>query len=328
MTSIIDVAKAAGVSKSTVSRLVSGKGYVSADSRQKIVAAMKALNYTPNHVARNLRTGATKAIGFLAQSYYGPLGVFLNSFITIAKKYQYSVNLYFTDGDHQKELDALDQLKYKQLDAVFLLTRVNSWQVIESYSAYGPLATWHRIDSPHVYSSYIDHYPGYYRSLEYLTRQGYQKIAHVLGNPENLNTQAREKAIHDFYQNHKLPFKTEWLVYDNYPTNSGRHIARRWQKATEKPTAIAFYNDHVAAEFISELENLNFSVPEDIAVIGFDNSYVSELMHITTVDYAINHQAENSFIYLYNELNQTAISEKKLTVRLIERRTVPKKLKN
>ncbi|HCS97736.1 MAG TPA: LacI family transcriptional regulator, partial [Enterococcus faecalis] len=53
--------------------------------------------------------------------------------------------------------------------------------------------------------------------------------------------------------------------------------------------------------------------------------YVSELMHITTVDYAIQYQAENSFIYLYNQLNQTKIPEKKLTVRLVERRTVPKK---
>ena len=100
---------------------------------------------------------------------------------------------------------------------------------------------------------------------------------------------------------------------------------------------MAFYNDHVAAEFISELENLNYAVPRDVAVIGFDNSYVSELMHITTVDlslihiseptvdYAIQYQAENSFIYLYNQLNQTKIPEKKLTVRLVERRTVPKK---
>jgi DNA-binding LacI/PurR family transcriptional regulator len=321
MTSIIDVAKAAGVSKSTVSRLVSGNGYVSAESRAKITAAMKALNYTPNHVARNLRAGATKTIGFLAQSYFGPLGVFLNSFITIAKQYNYYVTLYFTDGDQQKEIEALNELKNKQLDGIFLLTRANEWEIIEPYSTYGPLATWHRIDSPNIYSSYIDHYPGYYRSLEYLAKQGYQKIAHVLGNPENLNTQAREKAINDFYQTHNLPFKKEWVIYDDYAHHSGRHIAQRWEKALERPAALAFYNDHVAAEFISELENLGYSVPEDVAVIGFDNSYVSELMHITTVDYSIQHQAENSFIYIYNQLNQTNLPEKKQTVRLIKRKT-------
>ena len=101
-----------------------------------------------------------------------------------------------------------------------------------------------------------------------------------------------------------------WLINDQYTNHSGRKIAHYWQQLTEKPEALAFYNDHVAAEFISELENLNYAVPRDVAVIGFDNSYVSELMHITTVDYAIQYQAENSFIYLYNQLNQTNIPEK------------------
>ena len=84
MTSIIDVAKVAGVSKSTVSRLISGKGYVSADSQEKILKAMKELNYTPNYVARNLRAGATKPLAF-SPSYLGSLGIFLNRFISIAK---------------------------------------------------------------------------------------------------------------------------------------------------------------------------------------------------------------------------------------------------
>ena len=68
-------------------------------------------------------------------------------------KIQLFRNLIFTDGDQQKEIDALNQLKYKQLDGLFLLTRTNEWSVIEPYSAYGPLATWHRIDSPNIYSS-------------------------------------------------------------------------------------------------------------------------------------------------------------------------------
>ena len=85
MTSIIDVAKVAGVSKSTVSRLISGKGYVSADSQEKILKAMKELNYTPNYVARNLRAGATKTIGFLAPSYLGSLGIFLIALFQLPK---------------------------------------------------------------------------------------------------------------------------------------------------------------------------------------------------------------------------------------------------
>ncbi len=65
---------------------------------------MKELNYTPNYVARNLRAGATKTIGFLAPSYLGSLGIFLNRFISIAKKYNYSVTLFLQMAISRKKL--------------------------------------------------------------------------------------------------------------------------------------------------------------------------------------------------------------------------------
>lgn len=325
MTTIIDVAKRAKVSKSTVSRVVSGNGYVSKESRQKVIEAMEALSYSPNLLARNLQSGATKTIGFLAQGYFDLLGTVLESFISIAKEYNYYVTLYFTDGDKKKEIDALNQMKYKQLDGIFILTRANDWEVIEPYSVYGPIATWHRLDSERIYSSYVDHYSGYYRSLEYLFNRGYEEIGHVLGNPENLNTKARLKAIDDFQREMGLPSRNEWIFSPSSRHGNGRMIAEHWAKMNHKPTAIAFFTDSVAGEFISQLQLLNYSVPKDVAVIGFDNSETSELMHITTVDYSIKQQTENSFIYIYNQLNKQSIPEKKITVRLIERNTVPKR---
>lgn len=323
MTTIIDVAKRAQVSKSTVSRVISGNGYVSKESRQKVLEAMETLSYSPNLLARNLQSGATKTIGFLAQGYFDLLGTALESFISIAKEYNYYVTLYFTDGDKKKEIDALNQMKYKQLDGLFILTRANQWEVIEPYSVYGPIATWHRLDSERIYSSYVDHYSGYYHSLEYLFNRGYQEIGHVLGNPENLNTKARFKAIDDFENAMGLAKRKEWLFSAPSHQGDGRRIAKHWAGLKRKPTAIAFYTDSVAGEFISELQLLGYSVPEDVAVIGFDNSETSELMHITTVDYSIKQQAENSFIYIYNQLHKESIPKKKITVRLIERNTVP-----
>ena len=323
MTTIIDVAKQANVSKSTVSRVISGNGYVSQESRKKVLEAMEALSYSPNLIARNLQSGETKTIGFLAQGFFDPLGIFLQSFISIAKKYNYYVTLYFTDGDKKKEIDALNQMKYKQIDGVFILTRANKWDLIEPYSIYGPISTWHRIDSERIYSSYIDHYSGYYRSLDYLYQRGYRSIGHVLGNFENLNTKARLRAIDDFHQAKQIPINDEWIFQDKSRINNGRTIAQLWHKMTSKTDAMAFYTDSVAAEFISELQLLGYSVPEDVAVIGFDNSEISRLMHITTVDYSIKRQAENSFIYLHNQLNKATIPEQEISVQLIERQTVP-----
>ncbi|MDA9470206.1 LacI family DNA-binding transcriptional regulator [Enterococcus sp. 5H] len=323
MTTIIDVARKAQVSKSTVSRVISGNGYVSQESRKKVLEAMEALAYSPNLIARNLQSGETKTIGFLAQGFFDPLGVFLQSFISIAKTYNYYVTLYFTDGDKKKEIEALNQMKYKQLDGVLILTRANSWDVIEPYSIYGPISTWHRIDSERIYSSYVDHYSGYLRSLDYLFQRGYRSIGHVLGNAENLNTKARMRAITDFNNKHQLPLEEKWIFHDKTRLDNGRSIAQLWHELPQKTDAMAFYTDSVAAGFISELQTLGYSIPEDVAVIGFDNSEISRLMHITTVDYSIKHQAENSFIYIHNQLNQEKISERKMSVELIERKTVP-----
>ncbi|MGX7138253.1 LacI family sugar-binding transcriptional regulator [Enterococcus silesiacus] len=326
MTTIIDVAKKAQVSKSTVSRVISGNGYVSKDSREKVLEAMEALSYSPNLIARNLQSGETKTIGFLAQGYMDPLGIFLQSFISIAKKYNYYVTLYFTDGDKKKEIEALNQMKYKQLDGVFILTRANKWEVIEPYSIYGPIATWHRIDSERIYSSYVDHYSGYLRSLHYLYQRGYRSIGHVLGNVENLNTKARLKAIEDFHKEINIPVKDEWIFHDQSRIDNGQNIAQLWHEMVNKTDAMAFYTDSVAAGFISELQTLGYSPPEDVAVIGFDNSEISRLMHITTVDYSIKSQAENSFIYIHNQLNKETIPQQEMRVQLIERNTVPLRL--
>ncbi|WP_086347430.1 LacI family DNA-binding transcriptional regulator [Candidatus Enterococcus clewellii] len=325
MPTIIDVAKVANVSKSTVSRVISGNGYVSKESREKVLEAMEKLAYSPNLIARNLQSGETKTIGFLAHGYFDLLGIFLSNFISIAKSYNYYVTVYFTDGDKRKEIDALNQMKYKQLDGIFILTRANEWDVIEPYTMYGPISTWHRVDSKRVYSAYVDHYSGYFNSLEYLHSKGYEKIGHVMGNPENLNTKARIKAIDSFYKKTGLEVNHDWVFYDPMRESSGMKMAYQWHHMKDKPEAMAFYTDSVAAEFISELQNLGYEVPEDVAVIGFDNSLVSKLMHMTTVDYSINHQAKNSFIHIYNELNEASLPKRSLDIALIERKTTPKR---
>lgn len=322
MPTIIDVAQRANVSKSTVSRVVSGNGYVSSTSRQKVLTAMAELDYVPNVVARNLQRGKTKTIGFIVHHFIDPLTIFLESFLAMAQKYEYTVTLFFTGGNQQKEIEALNQLKFKQLDGLFILTRSNDWSIIEPYHHYGPIATWHRVESTALFSAYIDHYPGYLHTLDYLYAKGYRKIGHILGNKRNLNTKARIQALTDFEMTHALPHHPEWLLYDRDESNSGKRIAHIWHEFTEKPQALAFYTDIVAAECLSELQNLGYVIPRDVALIGFDNSKVSQLMQLTTIDYSLRKQAENAFLYLYNQLNHQQLPYQELSFELIERETV------
>ncbi|MCM2139196.1 LacI family DNA-binding transcriptional regulator [Vagococcus fluvialis] len=322
MATIIDVAKKAGVSKSTVSRVLTNNGYVSEESKQKVLDAMDEIGYIPNLLARQLQSGVTKTIGFIAPSYMSSMGKFLQVFMESAKNNGYFVNLYLTSGDKQKEIEALNQLKYKQVDGIFILTRTNEWDVIKPFKQYGPLSTWNRIEEDWIYSSYVDHYEGYLMALNYLYKQGYQKIGHVLGFYKNLNTKARVKALKEFHEVNHLPLDEKWLIQSNFKKNGGRQIANMWLESTDRPEVLAFYSDQTAAEFISEIELLGFSCPKDVGVLGFDNNEVSELMHISTVDYSLEKQASNSFAYLYNELNEKKIPIQELKIQLIERKTL------
>ncbi len=321
MTTIIDVAKHAGVSKSTVSRVITKNGYVSKETEAKVIQAMHELAYYPSHLARQLRLGKTKTIGFVSQAYIDAMQIFLKEFVAIAKEYGYFVHLYFTEGDPDKELEILKMLQLKQIDGLFIFTRTNDWEIIESFAQYGPLATWHRRESKHLYSAYFDHYAGYNQALNYLFKQGFQNIGHIIGYSSNLNTQARKEAISDFYAKNKLILNPNWLITKLPQQHSGQFMAEYWLKHKQDIDALIVYSDALAAEFLSTIQLMGYNAPEDIALMSFDNTDISRLMHITTIDYSIKHQAYNSFIYLYNALTQSQMPFKELNMTLIERRT-------
>ncbi|MGX6970579.1 LacI family DNA-binding transcriptional regulator [Vagococcus bubulae] len=320
MTTIIDVAKKAGVSKSTVSRVVSKNGYVSDATRQKIEQAMDDLGYIPNMLARNLQSGLTKTIAFISHDFNQYTSIFLNAFTKTALKHDFYVNLYVTGGDKEKELDALNLMKYKQVDAVFIFTRSNSWDDIKPYRKYGPISTWHRIDSPDIYSSYVNQYDSYLMSLEFLANRGYRTIGHILGFDNNKNTLARINALDYFYEQHpELEKKEEWIFLNSKHRQTGRNIARKWHKAPNKPDCLVFYTDFIAAECISELQLLGYSIPENVGIMGFDNNAISEIIHLTTVDCHLETQAFNCFNYLYSELKKTEFTPIEITQDLVIR---------
>ncbi|WZL77373.1 LacI family DNA-binding transcriptional regulator [Eubacteriales bacterium mix99] len=325
MITIEKVAKQCELSKSTVSRYITGKGYVSKKSGQKIEQAIQELGYIPNQIARDFRSGSTKNIGFISNGYFDQFGTFLNHFLNEALKYGYFVTSYLTDGNQEKEIECLDLLKQKKLDGVFILIKSNDWGTIKPYCKYGPIATWHKLNCPEIYSCSVDHYECYLHSLNYLYHHCHKtKIAHVIGYQENNNTQRRLKAIKFFYHQHPdLVLNKEWLLISKYQQIGGREIARLWTASSkeERPDAIIFHEDFLAGEFISELRYMNYRIPEDVNVIGCDNSTIGQLMNMSTIDYSLDRQAQNSFRYLYNQLNGTNLPYFPITVRLLPRQT-------
>ena len=301
MTTIYDLAKKTGISKSTISRVVIGNGYVSETKRKIILDAMHEMNYIPNQVAKNLRKKRTNTIGFLTKEYFPLVGDFLNSFTKIAAKHGYSVNVYFTQTA-DKELKTLRLLTTHALDAVFILTRINSWDTISSYAKFGPISTWHRVNRPNIYSNFIDHYPIYYHVIDHLYKNGHKNIGHVLSSLRNANTRARIRAIDDFNTSHP-DSNQDFRLFYHTQTGTGEDAAKKWLATKNRPSSVMFYADFVAAEFISTLRKNGKKVPDDCLVVGSDNSEIAHMMNMPTIDLCFRNQAHNAFIYLYNELN-------------------------
>jgi len=321
LSNMLDIAKIAGVSSATVSRVINNNGYVSCATRQKVERAVVQLDYVPNSNAISLKKGATKTIGIITPNITETITVLVKNFTLAAQKEGYTVILYLTEDDSLKELRALELLRNKHLDGIFLLIRSNSWETIESYTKYGPIVTWQRVISPFISTVFIDQYEGYLLGLEYLYAKGCRNFINLYSDIRRLNTKSRIKAYEYFCEKYNLIPHSPELFNDLNSIQDGERVAQWLTKQTSLPDAFMTSCDAVAAGLVSEAKRLGYSLPKDFSIIGFDNIEISHLLDITTIDYSINKQAENAFKMINNKLTVNKLIPEKLNFTLIIRET-------
>ena len=168
MATIKDIAKHAGVSAATVSRVINDSSYASTSARVAVEKAVIELNYVPNRQAQNLRRGATRNLGIITSSLDDTVLARIEPFMQFAHEANYTTTLFNTNHDPKREIEALDRLKGKELDGIFIIYRVNEWPMIEPYLRFGPIVTLHNVgdDKVDIPSVFIDHYEGYQMILD------------------------------------------------------------------------------------------------------------------------------------------------------------------
>jgi DNA-binding LacI/PurR family transcriptional regulator len=323
MANIHEIAKLAGVSSATVSRVINNHPYVSEPTRQRVQEVIDRLDYVPNLNAVSLKKGMTKLIGIISLSFNDSLGLFVRGFTMYAQEHGFNIALFITNGEKGRELEALEMLRRKQLDALVCMIRVNEWSVIEHYTKYGPIVTWQRVNIEAIPSVFMDQYQGYTMALEHLYARGYRKIVNVYGNMRGLNTKERIRAYHDFCEKYDLDAEAFPHFYDLNSIEAGEQIAHWWaeREQTDRPDAFACSTDYLAAGLLTEARRLGVSVPGDFAVVGFDNTEISHLLDLTTIHYPIDKQAENAFIMICNALEGLDETIHHLEFKLVERAT-------
>ncbi|AWV35752.1 LacI family DNA-binding transcriptional regulator [Paenibacillus odorifer] len=321
MSTLDEIAKLSGFSKATVSRVLNDSPHVSKETREKILAIMKETDYVPNRNAISLSKGQTQQIGMITLDLNELILCFMNSFVEISGRYGYQTIIYTTGGDKQKELQAFEDLKQKRVDALLILTAVNDKNVITSYCKYGPIVSWQRMDHPEIQSVAMNQYDGYALALEHLIERGYTRIANAFGRPSSINTQSRRLAYEQIMTKYNLPIVEKWYYSTIYGIPDGEQLVRTLIGQPDQPDAILCSNDLVAVGVLSEARRQQLDVPRDLAIIGFDNSELSQTLGITTVRNPIAGQAENAFLLLAPTLLGLDMELQPLSFQLIERET-------
>ncbi|MFJ7752992.1 LacI family DNA-binding transcriptional regulator [Peribacillus muralis] len=320
MTNIKEIAQFAGVSVSTVSRVLNNHPYVSPDKRESVLQAIERLNYSRNINAIHLSKGKTNLIGiilpFTNHPYYGAI---LNGITKQANAIGHHVVIFQTHYEREKEIQALNMLQMKQLDGMIICSRISEMKVLLSYQKYGPVILCEDTAQAELSSISIDHYAAFSCALEYVIAKGYKKIGYSLGRKKSRNSYLRAKAFEDIMKEHLLINNQDWLFEGSYHIKDGVRLYQEWNSLQNKPDAIIITNDDTAAGFILTANKSGIRIPEDVAILGFNDGSLSEMLDISTISLPLEWIGKMA-VELFE--NPEVIKHVKLDYTLIKRKTV------
>ena len=320
MTNIRDIAKLAGVSKSTVSRVLNENGYVSEEKREAVHRAIKLSNYERNMNAVRLSLGKSYLIGvvvpFSDHPYFAQL---IKGISNMALSANYHLILIQSDYKESREMEALDMLKNKLVDALIICSRSCKLEAVEEYLPYGPIVLCEDTRGMEISSTFIDHYECFQKALEYLYDKGHRKIGYCISRKTGTNSLLRERAYKEFMRKIEEPYREEYIFENCLYMEDGVRVIDAIKEMESPPTALLVTNDQVAAGMVTVSGEKGIRIPEDLAIIGFDNQPIAELMKITSIETPLVEIGKKLFV---QAVNGETVSHEDIPVRLIERKTV------
>lgn len=320
-----DIAKAAGVSSATVSKVLNGQGqHISKKKRDEIQKLIIKKGYIPNSIARGLKNKQTKMLGFILPDIANPFFPEIARGIEDeAKKYGFGVVVCNTDNDVENEEKAFSFLTSKMVDGIIFTHSAHAESMRFLDESTVPVVIVDRINKVgkrKLGRVYVDAKEGIGTSTHYLIQQGCKQIAFISGETRELSDRYRgfsreiEKAGIKEYKSLQY--------FGDYDMQTGELGVIRIMHSSIRPDGIVCGNDLVAIGAISKLQEIGILVPEDIRVIGYDDIYLSHYINpsLSTVSqpaYAIGEHAARMLIK--HLLNGEDLFKEKLEYKLIIR---------
>lgn len=298
MATIKDVAKLAGVSVATVSRVLNDYDNVRGETVQAVKKAIKELDYHPNFLGRTLRrletTKILVVVPTISNQFYSRV---VKGIQTAALAEGYHAMIAITNSDPVVEKEFIDMAKRKLVDGtIFLHTTLDAGKLSKFAASYPAVSSCELVPDADISTVSIDNFQAALDAVRFLIEQGHQRIAFVCAGELYHSSQLREKGYRTALEEAGLPFRPELIFNEGFTFNAGRRAAKRLLELPELPDAVFATSDSAAIGVISELSSHGLHVCEDISVMGFDNNQIAEyyLPSLTTVSqpqFDIGHKA-------------------------------------
>ncbi len=315
------IAKYCGVSHTTVSMVINQNPRISADTREKVMAAIKKYNYYPNVAARSLVMSRTNTIGIFGTMFDSPYyNEIIRGIEMECRHANVDLKIYNCNGSledyneinerilGERRIDAVIALSVPMEDAV--LQRFQNEElpliILQPVAIEGPNHILEKIPTLQA-----EDHKGIYKAVAYLISLGHKKIGFVNG-PEHLKIcQDRLAGYRDALRDNNIPFQDQFVAYshfrpDAFTMDAGYQLGKELMDRIPEITAICCVSDTMAIGVIKAARQRGWLVPEDLSIIGFDDTYVARLADpsLTTLHQPLLEMGKASVILAQNFLSK------------------------
>lgn len=324
MANIKNVAEAAGVTVTTVSRVLNNRGYISEATRQKVYDAMQMLDYQPNEIARSLFRKKSNLIGLIIPDVSHPFFAELTNYIEYyAYNNGYKILLCNSYRDSIKEKDYIDMLKSHQVDGIIMGS--HNLETTDYLNLKLPIVAIDRYLSNQIPYITSDNYNGALLATNLLINKGCKKLAHISGSLV-LNTPAnkRYQGFLDVVEEKNIEHVIVETKLNDFGNQEYKRIIDDLFHEHPDIDGVFVSSDFIGAKLINFLRSINKEIPKDIKIVGYDDISIASLIvpSLTTIRQPIEQMGQLAIELIIRQIEGEKISmENTLPITLIERKT-------
>jgi LacI family transcriptional regulator, galactose operon repressor len=286
---IIDVASRAKVSVATVSRVLNRSDLVSEKTKKRVLEAIKEMNYTPNAMAKNLRSKKTMTIGVVVLdievSYYAEI---IKGIENMANSLDYNIIICDAQNKKQKEQEYVSLLLNRTVDAmIFVTPGLSNKEIIGlAEDGYSVGVIGRNVEHEQIPCAFTDNVKMAKDVVNHLIEQGHEKIAFLSGYADAIDSYERLEGYMKALRDAGMPFIPELIDNGDFNEDGGYRSFLRLRERNTDFTAIFTANDEMALGVYKACKQLSIQVPEQLAVVGVDNIRLTRyiLPRLSTVD--------------------------------------------